>query len=110
MTGQPEGQLTIQQEVETLSKHYREVIRPMIDKGQYMMACFELGNVVFAMQSRQQELIREVHCGLSYISAAEVLEEHLHTATSFSDVRSAVEMFEAYAAQTRLPMGTKSKQ
>ncbi len=99
----PEDSLTIQQEVGKLSDHYRKVVRPMIDEGQYMMAYLEFGNVVFAMESRRQELIFEVHCGLSYIAAARVLEERLETATSFSDVRSAVETFEAYAAQIRLP-------
>mgnify|MGYP001613696872 CR=1 FL=1 len=49
----------------------------------------------------------KVHCGGNYFSFAKMLEEKLKTAKSRKDLGDLVEKFEAFQAQTKLPLVRK---
>jgi hypothetical protein len=80
---------------------YEEMVKPHIESGNYFAASCELRDIYTYCGFRSQELFFEVHSGLKYFAAMKILMEDLETAT----VRphNAIEAFEAYQAQTRLP-------
>jgi hypothetical protein len=96
--------LTIQEEVAENRKYYDEVIKPLIEKGMYEIAAFELSNTLFSLKTKRMDLVCRVPCGLSYLISGEMLEEKLKTAKSKKDLGDTVKRFEAYQAQTKLPL------
>ena len=83
-------------------KYYADVIKPMIEEGRYEEASFELRNQLFILQDFRGKVIFDVHCGISYVASMEGLIMALKTTTERPN--KTIEMFEAYAAQTSLPM------
>ncbi len=80
---------------------YEERVKPLIDSGKYFAASYELRDIHAYWQFRAQELFSKVHSGLSYFSSMGQLVDALEKATEIP--KDALEHFEAYQAQTKLP-------
>lgn len=80
---------------------YQEMVKPHIDSGNYYVASMELRDIYSYWQTRAEELFIDIHSGLGYFAAMQVLINQLETATERPDI--AIQAFEAYQAQTKLP-------
>lgn len=96
--------LSIQEQVELCRKSYEENVKPLIDQREYFAAALEFGNITFALSERRKDILTKVHSGGSYLACAQMLEKKLRTTNPHEDVSSLVEKFEAYQAQTKLPL------
>ena len=92
----------VQEEIENLRERYQTRIKPLIDNEEYMIASFELGNFIMLLSERGEELT-QVHMGMSFFASARLLEERLREGNK-ENIENVVRMFEAYSAQTTLPL------
>jgi len=95
--------MDIKKEIEIWRKEYSEIVKPLIEKGHYHLAGLEMSNLTFVMAEKRNEVVLNVNCGLSYLATAELLKEALLNENELS-VRGSQEKFEAFSAQTRLPL------
>ena len=81
---------------------YEERVKPLINSGKYFAASYELRDIHAYWQFNKLELFPKVHCGLSYFVSMGDLVDALEKATEIP--KDALERFEAYQAQTKLPI------
>ena len=92
----------IEEVIEGMRGRYTERVKPLIEEGKYIAAAYELKDIYAYWQFRAKELFSEVHSSLNYLGSMRTLIEKLETATE--KPINAIETFEAYQAQTKLPL------
>ncbi|MCB9358835.1 hypothetical protein H6503_02805 [Candidatus Woesearchaeota archaeon] len=90
--------------IKGLEEDLREIEDNYIRKGDFEKAAEQWE---FCLQSRQfyglrDDIINGLHCGLTVYSAAEMVLENLQKGRT----RKSLEMFRAFASQSRLPDGS----
>lgn len=95
--------LPIQEAIELYRKSYNEEIRSYIEKKEYEIASLLLGNIIFGLQEKKEDLFLNIHCGMSYLASARLLEEKLRNSKDDEEIELTRKKFEAYQAQTKLP-------
>jgi uncharacterized membrane protein len=88
--------------LEILNESYKKQVKPLIEKGKYLVASLEMQNILIIMQDRKRELLG-VHMASGYVASARMLYEDLKKENEKGIERS-MNFFEAYSAQTRLPL------
>ncbi|MBU1252673.1 MAG: hypothetical protein KJ905_02740 [Nanoarchaeota archaeon] len=95
--------MELHEEMNILRNGYKKTVKPLVERGEYMIAYFEFSNLMTIVEMRGREIISNVHMGLSYVSSAQLLRDRLLEGDK-SKIESIVRMFEAYSAQTKLPL------
>ena len=94
--------MEIQEEIENYRRYYQETIKQFFEQGEYMLAYFELGNFLILANIKNREFCTKIHMGMSFLASTEILHERLKEGKKLG-IETAVKMFEAYSAQTKLP-------
>jgi hypothetical protein len=95
--------MDIMEEMGLVGKGYRESVRPAIDSGDYMIAYFELDNLLSVVGERAKEIMDEVHMGRSFLASGTMLRDRLKAENPNKlDIEAVVKVFEAHYAQTTL--------
>lgn len=95
--------MNIREMVANSRKVYFDEVKPLINKGEYETAYFQMGNLIFMMDERSREIVMNVHCGLSYIASAKLLHVALLEKNP-ERINRRVRSFEVFLAQTKLPL------
>jgi len=95
--------MDLQEELELQRRGYQECVRPLIEKGEYRSAHMEMCNLNFVMAERRKEIGLNIHCGLSYLAYASLLRDALFEGDEEA-IKTRREAFEAFSAQTKLPL------
>ena len=82
-------------------KGYKETVKPYIESGDYEIAAAELNNFYVMMGAYLRDINSTVHCGLSFVSSAEMLMSALRKEEG---IERTVRRFEMFSAQTGLPI------
>lgn len=89
--------------VEEINNYYSTEIREYIQSGNYEIASMEMSNLKFLANENAKEIVSDIHCGLRYISSLDMLVDALKNSDE-KGIKSSQRLFEAFAAQTGLPI------
>ena len=90
----------IPDELQRYNEYYITQVKPLIERGEYALAWAEFGNMLFFIGRDALTIEKYVHMGAGYVVTARNLFKCLEKK---ENIEEAVSLFEAYAAQTRLP-------
>ena len=85
-----------------LRERFAERVKPLIESGDYRDACSEMRDLLAEIRRYQIPIIRDVHAGNYYFYSAKLLFWELLEGKAPS--RDVLRQFEAYSAQTKLPL------
>ena len=95
--------MNLEQEMELYRRGYEQSVKSWIEKGEYGLAYFELGKINFILENNPQEIALNIHMGMSLIASAESLKQKLQEGNK-ENIQHDLKFFEAFLAQTKLPM------
>ena len=90
-------------EVEIVKHKYTNEVIPAIENKDYELAALALSSALFVTRGKEEKIILETHSGLGFLGSAKLLEDKLREGNEGAILR-AKRYFEAYAAQTTLPL------
>ena len=95
--------MTIQDEVKKIIEGYQNNVKPLILEKRYFPAYIGLSNLCWLMERSTSDIVIKIHSGGMFISSATVLCNRLEKSDE-KGIEGTLERFEAYAAQTKLPL------
>ena len=90
-------------EVEIVRSKYESEVKPAMENGEYELAAITLASALYIIRGREQKIMATVHMGWSFLASASLLEKKLREGNP-ERIKRAQSFYEAYAAQTTLPL------
>ncbi len=92
--------MEIQKDIADVRKQYEEIIKPLIEEGDYQIAGFEMINLTMTYLQPNARQIMRYHSGPNFLGSTSILEKNLMSENIKPE--GAIERFEAYLAQLEL--------
>lgn len=85
-----------------LRGRYTSMVEPLIERGNYQGAYWELMDIAAVLKMREREIIVNVHGGWNYMLSVDFLCKEMEEGKAPSKRR--LQEYHAYAAQIELPL------
>ena len=95
--------MEIQDYMGSIRARYKNMVKPILGSGNNVAIQGELLDIVTLIERRRIEIMEKIHCGIGVIGCARLLERDILKEKTPS--KNQIRNFEAYLAQTGLPLG-----